>query len=120
MSQYTLYSMSSAYGPLTRSQDIAPLPLPLKDQLKDGTLVNVVHVDQSQHEALHELLNLEIRAGNSYPQEKELTLDEFRAYFLGGDAFSVIDKNGELLGAFYIKPNYPGRCSHVCLLQIHD
>jgi hypothetical protein len=105
--------MSSAYGALQRSKDISPLPLPLEDTLKDGSLVRVVSVDESQHEILHALLNHELRAGDSYPQEGELSLDQFRAYFLNGDAFSVVDLDGEVLGAFYIKPNFPGRCSHV-------
>lgn len=45
----------------------------------------------------------------------------FREYFLAYDAFVVRSVSGEggeggsgVLGAFYIKPNFPGRASHIC------
>lgn len=58
--------------------------------------------------------------GRSWPFEETLSLDEFRAYFLSHHAFVVRSKpsaagrSGEVLGIFYVKPNFPGRCSHVC------
>jgi GNAT superfamily N-acetyltransferase len=78
------------------------------------------------------LMNLVIREGKSWPFESEFhSLEAFRAYFLSHAALCVKnypatnDEEGEdsgvhgsnsqkLLGCFYIKPNFPGRCGHVC------
>lgn len=74
------------------------------------------------------LMNLVIREGRSWPFEDDfLSIDDYRGYFLSHTAFVVraldngmdaLQRNssskGEILGCFYIKPNYPGRCSHVC------
>lgn len=69
----------------------------------------------AQVDYLHWLLNREIEDGNSYPQEFPLNEEQFRAYFLSHYAFSLCsEKDGSVLGAFYIKPNFPGRASHIC------
>lgn len=68
-----------------------------------------------------------INEGRTWPFDKQFA-DEtaYRGYFLSHDAFVVraldpgLDSNhatsaeGDVLGAFYVKPNFPGRCSHVC------
>lgn len=65
--------------------------------------------------AVQELLNDAIADGNSYPQREQLDFASFKAYYLSHDAFVVRRKDtNEVLGAFYIKPNFPGRCSHIC------
>ncbi|CAI2173330.1 5940_t:CDS:2 [Funneliformis geosporum] len=79
---------------------------------------------------MHDVFNEIIKEGNTYPQEFPLSLDEFINYFLSYDTFialndddKVLDKirveesivwDDILLGMFYIKPNYPGRCIHIC------
>jgi len=56
-----------------------------------------------------------IEEGVSYPQDGEVTLESFKAYYLSHDVFVLRDAaSGDILGAFYIKPNFPGRCSHIC------
>jgi len=73
------------------------------------------------------LMNLIVREGKSWPFETEFsTLDSYRSYFLSNSAFVVratndmkdsngmISKKGDILGCFYIKPNFPDRCSHIC------
>jgi hypothetical protein len=54
------------------------------------------------------------------------TLEGYRGYFLSHAAFVVralepgLDADGkpsatgDVIGCFYVKPNFPGRCSHVC------
>lgn len=82
---------------------------------------------ESEWPAGMDLMNLIIREGRSWPFEEEFaTIDAFRGYFLSHTAFVVrsleegLDANGDhspagdVLGSFYIKPNFPGRCSHVC------
>ncbi|KAI9031098.1 hypothetical protein DFJ74DRAFT_615811 [Hyaloraphidium curvatum] len=116
--------MSSAYGDIARpaaasaNGDALAKMLPHRTKLASGAEVVVERVTrQSPPEVLatiREMLNHEIRMGNSYPQELELDEVPFLAYFLSHDAFAVTKDGNTVLGAFYIKPNYPGRCSHVC------
>lgn len=109
--------------------------IPYESTLKDGRLVQVdffrnspSHPEECEWFAGMALMNLVIREGRSWPFEEDFTsLDDYRAYFLSHTAFVVraVDNGmdaqqrnsssaGEILGCFYIKPNFPGRCSHVC------
>ncbi|XP_060577637.1 uncharacterized protein LOC132734801 [Ruditapes philippinarum] len=64
------------------------------------------------NEILRYIVNEE---GDSYPQEDMTSVEDFRAYYLTHDVYVCYDKQTqEVLGAFYIKPNFPGRCSHNC------
>ncbi|PHM08142.1 GNAT family N-acetyltransferase [Nostoc sp. 'Peltigera malacea cyanobiont' DB3992] len=95
--------------------------LPLIKVLKNGILVELDYMHPQEEEAVRALLNLVIVEGKTYPQKQPLSPTEFLAYWLSKDAFvvrtSVVDpthKPKEILGAFYLKPNFPGRCSHIC------
>jgi hypothetical protein len=82
-------------------------------------------------------MNREIEKGDTYPMTTSMTIDFFGAYWFanfaavmllgdwGGDDDEVMlrlassenvekDWEKECLGSFYVKPNYPGRSSHVC------
>lgn len=79
------------------------------------------YIHPQEQEVVRSLLNDVIVEGKTYPQKQPLSLTEFSAYWLSKDAFvvrtSVVDpthKPKEILGAFYLKPNFPGRCSHIC------
>ncbi|KAJ5899467.1 N-acetyltransferase MPR1 [Penicillium taxi] len=77
---------------------------------------------------LHAELSAEIERGCTYPMETPQALDEFADYWFGTFAtVAVLDDEAGgdglaegrdwervCLGTFYIKPNYPGRCSHIC------
>jgi hypothetical protein len=79
----------------------------------------------------------EVEAGRTYPQEAPHTRAAFEAYFWAADVLVAIVTNGSadgaaagcsdtveaaragrswedaLVGFYYVKPNYPGRSSHV-------
>ena len=77
-------------------------------------------------------LGREIEKGDTYPMVEPLPLDNFGPYWFGvfaaimllgeiqdGRELHEMARNGcdwerQCLGSFYIKPNYPGRSSHVC------
>ena len=109
--------------------------LPYDTNLADGTPVQVGPFMETEWETGMELMNLVIREGRSWPFDQEFeTVDSYRAYFLSHAAFVVrtrrdsnkdVDddnitdnenrnKASDVMGCFYIKPNYPGRCSHIC------
>ncbi len=71
-------------------------------------------------ETVRELLNAVILEGMTYPQATPLDAEAFANYWLKGDAFVVRQCTESsariappLLGAFYLKPNFPGRCCHI-------
>ncbi|KAF8984602.1 hypothetical protein BGZ46_007515 [Entomortierella lignicola] len=80
---------------------------------------------------MHKVFNEEVERGDTYPQEFLLDTDQFKNYFFSGDSFVLIkghyqlatevqvrkdadEWQKDLLGFFYVKPNFPGRCSHIC------
>jgi ribosomal protein S18 acetylase RimI-like enzyme len=94
---------------------------PLIKVLKNGILVELDYMHPQEEEVVRALLNVVIVEGKTYPQKQPLSEAEFSAYWLSKDAFvvrtSVVDpthKPKKILGAFYLKPNFPGRCSHIC------
>lgn len=78
----------------------------------------------------------DLTEGKTYPQEGPLTVDEFKNYFFGASTIIGVlspagtDPAPQTLeaaqagrewkdcfgGCYYIKPNYPGRSSHVSVL----
>ncbi|CAG8458088.1 294_t:CDS:2 [Funneliformis caledonium] len=134
--------MSSAYGKILKSTSTTSTSLssilPITTTLQTiNTTVTILPLDiHSSNDFttlishMHNVFNEIIKEGNTYPQEFPFSLDEFINYFLSYDAFIALkddvkelDKimvnenivwDDKLLGMFYIKPNYPGRCSHIC------
>ncbi|KAI7848515.1 hypothetical protein BDC45DRAFT_523054 [Circinella umbellata] len=122
--------MASAYGKIPKPISNISLDtiLPIDKTLKNGSKAVLQRVDPNNGDLvdhLRSLFNGELERGSTYPQEEPLTEAQFADYFLAYDAF-VLTKEGiiekdqsydykdKVLGMFYIKPNYPGRCSHIC------
>ncbi|KAH3675540.1 hypothetical protein WICMUC_002629 [Wickerhamomyces mucosus] len=104
-------------------------------ELKDGSIgilhpiysneVSSLTVSDSLSTYLYEQFNLEVERGLTYPHLELLTKKEFLDYFFA--SFTAIflkegshpsdvkgDWKKDFLGVYYIKPNYIGRCSHIC------
>lgn len=97
------------------------MQFPLYQITKNGTKVELDYMHSQEQEVVRALLNLVIIEGKTYPQKQPLSPAEFAAYWLNQDAFVVraveqsnTHKPKDILGAFYLKPNFPGRCSHIC------
>jgi hypothetical protein len=77
------------------------------------SLIRISHSLPEHHTALHEILNSCIRDGISYPYAEEMTLDQFKAYFLASEGFTVsVVKSetfqiGEVVGMFPFYFRYP-------------
>ena len=77
---------------------------------------------------LSDQLNREIERGDSFPMDQPISLADFGPYWFGNFGAVMLlghvegaggvddgrDWAKECLGTFYVKPNYPGRSSHVC------
>ena len=89
--------------------------LPLKVALKDGSTAEVdfFRSDGEVGRAL-ELFNVVVEEGLYWPYFDTFSDRQFRQYWLSHTALVVRDGNGEVLGTFYIRPNYPDRCAHFC------
>jgi GNAT superfamily N-acetyltransferase len=103
------------------------MQLPIAKTLKDGTSVELDYMRPQEQEAVRALLNVIVIEGQTYPQAQPLSESEFAAYWMSRDAFVVRTLQNpfqpsdpkqtepiEILAAFYLKPNFPGRCSHIC------
>jgi ribosomal protein S18 acetylase RimI-like enzyme len=102
------------------------MQLPIQTTLKDGTAIELGEMNADEKETVKTLLNLIVSEGQTYPQAQPLNEAEFAAYWMVRDTFVVREWNdledhsgrnkntGKVLGAFYLKPNFPGRCSHIC------
>lgn len=117
---------AAAFSPL-----IMPRQVTLRDRVTIATLLPMsspAQIPSGLFGYLCEQLNREIEKGDTYPMIEPMSLAEFGDYWLAhfgavmllGEIDGVEDvREGkdwsrECLGSFYIKPNYPGRSSHVC------
>lgn len=99
------------------------MDLPVRRTLSSGIAVELDWMQPQEREQVRALFNTMVTEGNTYPQTQPLTVEEFNAYWLRRDAFVVRTvevaanektASNAVLGAFFIKPNFPGRCSHIC------
>ncbi|KAJ8603330.1 hypothetical protein MRB53_042183 [Persea americana] len=123
----------SQFDPLP--QDLLPRLVTLRDRVTTATLVPFSSPSQVPPKLTAHLcdgLNSEIEKGDTYPMMDAFPVQTFASYWFSNFAAIMIlgdirisadvvqmeaqgvDWNKECLGSFYIKPNYPGRSSHVC------
>ncbi|KAK7971391.1 hypothetical protein PG989_016407 [Apiospora arundinis] len=129
--------MSAAMGDPTSAIPKLPLEMRprqviLRDRQTVASIIPLVPKDQvplTLLRCLSDRFAKEIDDGDTYPMLEPMSLDDFSSYWfqdfaaimLLGDIKSPEDMmvegkdwSKECLGAFHIKPNYPGRSSHVC------
>jgi len=111
--------------------DILPRHVTLRDRVTIATIIpfsSPASVPPSLLAYLSDQINKEIELGDTYPMLDTMATDKFASYWfqnfgavmlLGNieraeDVVEGIDFRKHCLGSFYIKPNYPGRSSHVC------
>ena len=115
--------------------NIYPRQVTLRDRITVATLLPFASSDQVPPRLLAYLaeeFNREIDKGDTYPIITRLTVTAFGKYWFQN--FGAIMVTGDLdgvedlahleqagtdwsklcLGSFYVKPNYPGRSSHIC------
>jgi L-amino acid N-acyltransferase YncA len=85
-------------------------------------VVQLRPVAPSDFQALRSLYDMIVDEGTSYPHDRALCEEEFMDYWITGK-FTVVacpqtcykegERNASIAGAFYLKPNWPGRAGHV-------
>jgi len=112
-------------------EDVFPRQVTLRDRVTIATIVpfsSPHQVPPSLLAYLSDQLNKEIESGDTYPMIDIMPVDKFASYWFQNFAAVMLlgniespeevtegkDWARECLGSFYIKPNYPGRSSHVC------
>lgn len=114
---------------------IFPRPVTLRDRVTVATLVPFFSPTQVPARLLSYLcdqLNKEIEGGDTYPMIDPMSYDTFGSYWFGNfaavmllgdigglEAVQLMEDEGcdwskICLGSFYVRPNYPGRSSHIC------
>ena len=91
---------------------------PAEARLKDGTPIELLLADTDDVEPLRRLYRTIVAEGTSYPHHRFPEHDEFMDYWFRGKSTVVVYardrvRHPDLLGAFYLKPNWPGRAKHV-------
>ncbi len=94
------------------------LTFPIDAKLKDGSPVQLVLADRQDVEPLRSLYRIIVEEGTSYPHDRFPDQDDFMDYWFRGKstvAAYVPDRAraAGMAGAFYLKPNWPGRARQV-------
>ena len=94
------------------------LIFPIDAKLKDGSPVQLVLADNYDIEPLRKLYRVIVEEGTSYPHYRFPDQDEFMEYWFRGKttvAAYVPSRTGAaaMVGAFYLKANWPGRARQV-------
>lgn len=94
------------------------LPFPIHATLKDGSPVQLVLADERDVEPLKALYRVIVGEGTSYPHDQFPDHDDFMNYWFRGKSTVAAygpdrERAAEMAGAFYLKPNWPGRARQV-------
>lgn len=91
---------------------------PVEARLKDGTPIQLQLAGEHDTERLDRLYRTIVEEGTSYPHARFPEREEFLDYWIRGKTTVVAyprESSGDaaMIGAFYLKPNWPGRARHV-------
>lgn len=94
------------------------MKFPIEAKLKDGTPIRLLLADQKDVEPLQQLYRVIVAEGTSYPHDRMPDREGFMEYWFRGKTTVAAypqdrTPDVEMLGAFYLKPNWPGRARQV-------
>ncbi len=82
--------------------------------MSDPSPILVGPLRDDQHHELFDLFGRIVAAGEGFPQAPPLTRTQFDDYWIHPVATVVAATiDGTLAGAYYLKPNSPGRAAHI-------
>jgi GNAT superfamily N-acetyltransferase len=78
----------------------------------DRVVIGPLH--SNQHRALFAIFDDVVGSGDGYPQSPPLTEAVFESTWVTSVTLSVVARlAGAVVGAYYLKPNFPGRAAHI-------
>jgi GNAT superfamily N-acetyltransferase len=79
-----------------------------------GETVVIGPLAAGDHDALFTLFAEIVESGAGYPHAPPLTRGMFAATWVTPVTLSLVARlDGQIVGAYYLKPNFPGRAAHV-------
>ena len=110
-----------AYVIEEQTPDVSISWLPASSSLKSGEAVELIQIKENgdalskEALALKDIFNDIVEEGQTYPHLGYHDESRFKSYYLSHSTFALrLVSSGKVIGGFYIKPNFPGRCSHIC------
>ncbi len=91
---------------------------PVEARLKDGTPIQLVLAGREDTAPLRALYRVIVEEGASFPHHRMPDEEDFMEYWIRGKSTVAAyardrERCPDLLGAYYLKPNWPGRAKHV-------
>ena len=77
--------------------------------------LNIRHATATDYESIWKIFNSIVSAGETYPFAPDTTKEQaYEIWIKSPKATFVVERNREVVGTYYIKPNQPGLGAHVC------
>ena len=90
------------------SEHIAP------EKAEPGGDIDIVSLPADDLDDLFEIFSMVVAAGEGFPQLPPLTREAFEAVWVTAVTAVIAARvDGRLAGAYYLKPNFPGRAAHI-------
>jgi GNAT superfamily N-acetyltransferase len=94
------------------------LSFPINSKLRDGSPVQLVLAGERDIDPLRALYRIIVDEGTSYPHDRFPNDSDFMDYWYRGKTTVAAyvpdrDRASAMAGAFYLKPNWPGRARQV-------
>jgi GNAT superfamily N-acetyltransferase len=81
---------------------------------RDGSTIEIGPIQAHEHEQLFSIFAGVVAAGEGYPHAPPLTRSSYDATFVHPVTIVVVARLLErVVGAYYLKPNFPGRAAHI-------
>jgi len=81
---------------------------------RTGHKVEIGPLTPEERESLFELFSEEVAGGHGYPHRAPLTREAFAATWSGSETRVIAARvETALVGAYYLRPNFPGRAGHI-------
>jgi len=82
--------------------------------MPNGDTVAIGPLAPAEHDALFLLFAAVVDSGDGYPHAPPLTRAVFDATWVGPVTLAVVARlDGDVVGAYYLRPNFPGRAAHI-------
>lgn len=75
--------------------------------------VEIAEARPEDRDRLFEMFADAVERGDGYPESAPLTSERFEASWVDPPVVVVARSAGQVVGAYYLKPNFPGRAAHI-------